>query len=123
MTNPYDLWAEEIKRSLEAKLLPSLEESVKRTGNKKDDWDDWAVFINRDAFRQRMRCQHSQTCMLGLPVILLRDRLHREDLCTSHLSLALRLSRQLFRLRQPQPDICSSAPNSASTASTQPQIS
>jgi hypothetical protein len=30
----YDLWADEIKRSLEAKLLPSLEESVKRTRKK-----------------------------------------------------------------------------------------
>jgi hypothetical protein len=27
----YELWADEIKRSLEAKLLPSLEASVKRT--------------------------------------------------------------------------------------------
>jgi hypothetical protein len=27
----YDLWSDEIKRSLEAKLLPSLEEPVKRT--------------------------------------------------------------------------------------------
>lgn len=28
----YELWSEEIKRSLEAKLLPSLEASVRRTG-------------------------------------------------------------------------------------------
>jgi hypothetical protein len=28
----YDLWSDEIKRSLESNLLPSLEESVKRTG-------------------------------------------------------------------------------------------
>jgi hypothetical protein len=27
----YDLWSDEIKRSLESRLLPSLEESVKRT--------------------------------------------------------------------------------------------
>ena len=27
----YELWADEIKRTLEAKLLPSLEASVKRT--------------------------------------------------------------------------------------------
>jgi len=27
----YELWSEEIKRSLEAKLLPSLEASVRRT--------------------------------------------------------------------------------------------
>ena len=27
----YELWSAEIKRSLEAKLLPSLEESVKHT--------------------------------------------------------------------------------------------
>ena len=31
----YELWSEEIKRSLEAKLLPSLEESMKRVGKKK----------------------------------------------------------------------------------------
>jgi hypothetical protein len=31
----YDLWADDIKRSLEAKLLPSLEESVKRTAKRK----------------------------------------------------------------------------------------
>jgi hypothetical protein len=30
----YELWADEIKRSLEAKLLPSLEASVKRTRKK-----------------------------------------------------------------------------------------
>jgi hypothetical protein len=27
----YDLWSDEIKRSLEGRLLPSLEESVRRT--------------------------------------------------------------------------------------------
>ena len=31
----YELWSEEIKRSLEAKLLPSLEASMKRVGKKK----------------------------------------------------------------------------------------
>ena len=31
----YDKWADEIKRSLESRLLPSLEESVKRVGNKR----------------------------------------------------------------------------------------
>jgi hypothetical protein len=31
----YDLWADEIKRSLENRLLPSLEESLKRVKRKK----------------------------------------------------------------------------------------
>jgi hypothetical protein len=31
----YDLWADEIKRSLESRLLPSLEESIKRVKKKK----------------------------------------------------------------------------------------
>jgi hypothetical protein len=31
----YDLWAEEIKRSLESKLLPELEASVKRQAKKR----------------------------------------------------------------------------------------
>ena len=30
----YDLWADEIKRSLESRLLPSLEESIKRVKKK-----------------------------------------------------------------------------------------
>jgi hypothetical protein len=31
----YDLWGEEIKRSLESRLLPELEASVKRVGKKR----------------------------------------------------------------------------------------